>query len=110
MQRDQRHQAHTDDREAAEQAERIRADADRERTVILANAYRDAQRIRGDGDAQAAAIFAKAYGKDPEFYSFHRSLEAYRRSLGTGQDVLVLEPKVFGDARGFFIESLSVPH
>jgi len=78
--------------EGAEQAERIRADADRERTVILANAYRDAQRIRGDGDGQAAAIFAKAYGKDPEFYSFHRSLEAYRRSLGTGQDVLVLEP------------------
>lgn len=78
--------------EGAEQAERIRADADRERTVLLANAYRDAQRIRGDGDAQAAAIFARAYGKDPEFYSFHRSLEAYRRSLGTGQDVLVLEP------------------
>lgn len=78
--------------EGAEQAERIRADADRERTVLLANAYRDAQRIRGDGDAQAAAIFARAYGKDPEFYSFHRSLEAYRRSLGTGQDILVLEP------------------
>lgn len=78
--------------EGAEQAERIRADADREKTVLLANAYRDAQRIRGDGDGQAAAIFAKAYGKDPEFYAFHRSLEAYRRSLGTGQDVLVLEP------------------
>lgn len=78
--------------EGAEQAERIRADAERERTVILANAYRDAQRIRGDGDAQAAAIFARAYGKDPEFYAFHRSLEAYRRSLGTGLDVLVLEP------------------
>jgi len=78
--------------EGAEQAERIRADADRSKTVILANAYRDAQRIRGDGDAQAAAIFAKAYGRDPEFYSFHRSLEAYRRSLGTGQDLLVLEP------------------
>lgn len=78
--------------EGAEQGERIRADADREKTVLLANAYRDAQRIRGDGDGQAAAIFARAYGKDPEFYSFHRSLEAYRRSLGTGQDVLVLEP------------------
>jgi membrane protease subunit HflC len=78
--------------EGAEQAERIRAEVERERTVILANAYRDAQRIRGEGDAQASAIYARAYGADPEFYSFHRSLEAYRRSLGGGQDVLVLEP------------------
>ena len=78
--------------EGAEQGERIRADADREKTVILADAYRDAQRTRGEGDAVAAGIYAKAYGKDPEFYAFHRSLEAYRRSLGSGQDILVLEP------------------
>jgi len=78
--------------EGAEQAERIRADADRERTVILADAYREAEKVRGDGDAVAAAIYARAYGRDPEFYSFHRSLEAYRNSLGSGDDVLVLEP------------------
>ena len=78
--------------EGAEQGERIRADADREKTVLLADAYRDAQRTRGEGDAFAAGIYAKAYGKDPEFYAFHRSLEAYRRSLGSGQDILVLEP------------------
>ena len=78
--------------EGAEQGERIRADADREKTVLLADAYRDAQRTRGEGDALAASIYAKAFGKDPEFYAFHRSLEAYRRSLGSGQDILVLEP------------------
>lgn len=78
--------------EGAEQAERIRADVEREKEVILANAYRDAQRIRGDGDASAAAIYARTYGRDPEFYAFWRSLEAYRRALGTGQDILVLDP------------------
>jgi len=78
--------------EGAEQAEKIRAEVERERAVILANAYRDSQRIRGEGDATASAIYARAYGKDPEFYSFHRSLEAYRRALGSGNDVLVLEP------------------
>lgn len=78
--------------EGAEQSEEIRADADRQRTVLLAEANREAQRIRGDGDAQAAAIYGKAYGQDPEFYSFYRSLQAYRQSIGGQGDVLVLKP------------------
>ena len=78
--------------EGAESAERIRADADRQRTVLLAEAFRDAERIRGEGDAQAADIYAAAYRKDADFYSFYRSLEAYRKSIGGSQDVLVLEP------------------
>ncbi len=78
--------------EGAENAERIRAEADRERTVILAEAYRDAEMLRGEGDALAAAIYAKAYSEDPEFYSFSRSIEAYKRSLGNQGDLLVLGP------------------
>lgn len=90
--------------EGAEAAERIRATADRERTVILASAFRDAEEIRGEGDARAAEIYARAYNRDPDFYAFHRSLEAYSRSIG-GQDVLVLEPdseffEYFGNKRG----------
>ncbi|MDJ0929446.1 MAG: protease modulator HflC [Gammaproteobacteria bacterium] len=77
--------------EGAENAELIRAEADRERTVILAEAYRDAEKIRGEGDARAAAIYADAYDKDREFYSFYRSIQAYRSSLGQGQDLLVLD-------------------
>lgn len=76
----------------AEAAERIRADADRQRTVILAEAYRDAESIRGEGDAIAAETYAKAYNKDEEFYSFYRSLDAYKRVFSGGGDVLVLEP------------------
>jgi membrane protease subunit HflC len=76
----------------AEAAERIQADADRQRTVILAEAYRDAERARGEGDAQAAEIYAKAYSNDPDFYSFYRSLNAYRTGLGNPNDILVLEP------------------
>jgi membrane protease subunit HflC len=76
----------------AEAAERIRADADRQSTVILAEAYRDAERQRGEGDAQAADIYAQAYGKDRDFYSFHRSLNAYRQSFSGHNDILVLEP------------------
>ena len=76
----------------AEAAERIRADADRQRSVILAEAYRDAEKIRGEGDAAAASIYADAYTQDPEFYSFYRSIQAYRNSLGTESDVLVLGP------------------
>lgn len=76
--------------QGAENAERIRAEADRERTVILAEAYRDAEKIRGQGDASAADIYARAFGKNEEFYSFYRSIEAYRRSVGTGSDILVL--------------------
>jgi membrane protease subunit HflC len=78
--------------EGAENAEQIRAEADRDRTVILAEAYRDAEKLRGDGDASAAAIYADAYNKDAEFYSFYRSIEAYRNSIGTSNDVLVLGP------------------
>ncbi|HRF43904.1 MAG TPA: protease modulator HflC [Candidatus Competibacteraceae bacterium] len=76
----------------AEAAERIRADADRQSTVILAEAYRDAERQRGEGDAQAIDIYAQAYGKDQDFYRFHRSLSAYRQSFHNKDDVLVLQP------------------
>lgn len=75
-----------------EAADQIRANADRQRRVIIAEAERDAQRLRGEGDAEAAQISAAAYGRDPEFYGFHRSLEAYRRSFANGDDVLVLDP------------------
>jgi membrane protease subunit HflC len=78
--------------EGAENAERIRASADRERTVLLAEAYRDSEIIRGEGDANAAGIYAKAYSRDPEFYSFHRSIKAYKNSLGGAGDVLVIGP------------------
>ena len=74
-----------------EEAEKIRADADRQRTVILAEAYRDAEKIRGQGDAVAAETYANAYKKNPEFYRFYRSMAAYRRSIGTGNDILVLD-------------------
>ncbi|MGQ7816999.1 protease modulator HflC [Metapseudomonas furukawaii] len=76
----------------AELAEGIRADADRQRRVLLAEAYREAEETRGEGDAQAAAIYAKAYGQDEEFYSFHRSLQAYRESFSNKSDVMVLDP------------------
>ena len=78
--------------EGAEESERIRADADRQTTVILAEAYRDAERIRGEGDARAADIYAGAYNQDPDFYSFYRSMAAYREAIGREQDVLVLSP------------------
>ncbi len=76
-----------------EQAEVIGADADKQRAVLEANAYRDAERIRGDGDAKAAAIFAEAYSKDPEFYSFVRSLNAYRLSFSGKDDLMVVDPE-----------------
>ena len=78
--------------EGEEEAERIRANADRERTIILAEAYRDAERIRGEGDAVAAETYANAYSQNPEFYAFYRSMAAYRQSIGGQQDVLVLSP------------------
>ncbi|NOZ38432.1 MAG: protease modulator HflC [Gammaproteobacteria bacterium] len=89
----------------AEAAEKIRAGADRQRTVTLANAYKEAQDLRGSGDAEASEIYAKAYNKDPEFFSFYRSLNAYRSSMGRDGDVLVLEPdseffKYFKNAKG----------
>ncbi len=75
-----------------EQAEVIRADADRQRAVLEANAYRDAERLRGDGDANAAAIYAEAYNKDAEFYAFVRSLNAYSATFDGKDDLLVLDP------------------
>jgi membrane protease subunit HflC len=74
------------------EGEKIRADADRQREVTVANAYRDAQKIKGEGDAQAAAIYAEAFGRDPQFAQFYRSLEAYRSSFNKKSDVLVVDP------------------
>lgn len=87
------------------EGERLRADADRQYTVILAEAYRDAQKLRGEGDAKAAEIYAKAYGKNKEFYSLYRSLNAYKASFGSKNDILVLEPdadffKYFNSPKG----------
>ena len=76
----------------AADAEKIRADADRQREVLLAEAYRDAQRIKGDGDAQASAIYAQAFGANPEFYAFYRSLEAYKQSFRNRTDLLMVDP------------------
>ena len=73
-------------------AEQMRAEADRETVIILADAYRESQKIRGEGDARAANIYATAYNKDPEFYSFYRSIDAYRKSMGVEGDLLVLDP------------------
>lgn len=75
-----------------EEAEKIRAGADRQRTEILADAYRKSQAIRGEGDAQAAAIYAGAYNQDKEFFRFYRSLQAYKESFKDPEDVLILEP------------------
>jgi modulator of FtsH protease HflC len=76
----------------AAESEKIRADADRQRTVILAEAYRDAEIIRGDGDAKASQIYAQAFGQNPEFFKFYRSLEAYRTSFKNRSDMLVVDP------------------
>jgi len=78
--------------EGDENGEKLRAEADRERTELLAEAYRKAEIIRGEGDAKAAEIYAAAYSRNAEFYSFFRSLQAYRESLGTDSDVLVISP------------------
>ncbi|WP_020558590.1 protease modulator HflC [Thiofilum flexile] len=77
-----------------EEAEKIQAAADRESTIILAEAYRDAERIRGEGDAKSAEIYAKAYQADAAFYSFYRSLQAYRGSLGDNSSVMILDPSM----------------
>ena len=74
------------------EGEKIKADADRQRQVIVAEAYRDAQKTKGEGDAQASRIYAEAFNRNPEFYSFYRSLEAYRQSLRSKSDVLVVDP------------------
>jgi len=74
------------------EAERIRADADRQREIITAEAYRDAQRIKGEGDAKSSAIYAAAFSQNPEFYSFYRRMEAYSSSFRGKNDLLLLEP------------------
>ena len=74
------------------EAEKIRADADKQREIIVAEAYRDAQRIKGEGDAKAAATYAQAFGQNPEFYAFYRSLDAYRQSFKSKGDLMVIDP------------------
>ncbi len=76
----------------AAEGEKIRADADRQREVLLSEAYRDAEKIKGEGDARASAIYAQAFGQNPEFFTFYRSLEAYRESFRARNDVLVIDP------------------
>jgi membrane protease subunit HflC len=76
----------------AAEAEKIKADADRQKEVIIAEAYRDAQRVKGEGDAKASTIYAAAYGRNPEFYAFYRSMQAYRESFKSKSDVMVLDP------------------
>ncbi len=76
----------------AAEGEKIRADADRQREVTIANAYRDAQKIKGEGDAEAARIYAEAFGKDPQFAQFYRSLDAYKATFANKSDVMVLDP------------------
>lgn len=76
----------------AAEAEKIKADADKQKEVIVAEAYRDAQRMKGEGDAKASAVYAAAYGQNPEFYAFYRSMQAYRESFKSKSDVMVLDP------------------
>ena len=88
----------------AADAEKIRADADRQREVLLAEAYRDAQRVRGEGDAKAAAIYAAAFSQNPEFFSFYRSMEAYRNTFRGRNDMMLIEPN--SDFLRYFRDSL----
>ena len=78
--------------QGAADGEKIRADADRQREVIIAEAYRDAQKVKGEGDAKASALYAEAFGRDPQFAQFYRSLEAYRASFRERSDMMVLDP------------------
>jgi membrane protease subunit HflC len=78
--------------QGAAEGEKIRADADRQREVIIAEAYRDAQKIKGEGDAKSSALYAEAFGRDPQFAQFYRSLEAYRSTFRSKSDVMVLDP------------------
>jgi membrane protease subunit HflC len=73
------------------ESERIKADADRQRAVIEAEAFRDAEKIKGEGDATASEIYARSFGKNPEFYKFYRSLEAYRAAFKNHSDVMVID-------------------
>jgi len=89
------------------EAEKIRADADRQREVLLAEAYRDAQNVRGQGDARAASIYASAFNQNPEFYSFYRSMEAYRSTFRGRNDLMLLETN--SDFLRYFRDSLGKP-
>ncbi|HEV3010711.1 MAG TPA: protease modulator HflC [Burkholderiales bacterium] len=91
----------------AAEAEKIRADADRQREVLLAEAYRDAQNVRGQGDAKSAAIYAAAFNQNPEFYSFYRSMEAYRSTFRGRNDLMLLETN--SDFLRYFRDSLGKP-
>jgi membrane protease subunit HflC len=86
----------------AAEGEKIRADADRQREVIVAEAYRDSQKVKGDGDAKASALFADSFGKDPQFAKFYRSLEAYRSSFRSKNDLMIVDPssEFFAAMRG----------
>jgi modulator of FtsH protease HflC len=88
----------------AAEAEKIRADAERQREVILAEAYRDAQRVRGEGDGKSAGIYAAAFNQNPEFYSFYRSMEAYRSTFRGRNDLMLIEPN--SDFLRYFRDSL----
>ena len=92
MQTEREREARTERAQGAEASQRIRAEAERDRTVLLAEAQRQAQVLRGQGDAEATRIFAEAFNRDPQFYSFFRSLQAYRTSIGEGT-TLVLTPE-----------------
>jgi len=105
MQAERKRIANEQRSEGAAEAERIRADADKQREVILANAYRDAQRVKGEGDATAAATYAKAFSRNAEFYAFYRSMEAYRDTFRGNKDLLLIEPtseylRYFGNSAG----------
>jgi membrane protease subunit HflC len=76
----------------AAESEKIRADADRQREIVLAEAYRDAQKVKGEGDAKASQLYAGAFGQDPQFAQFYRSLEAYRATFRSRGDVMVVDP------------------
>jgi modulator of FtsH protease HflC len=105
MQAERKRIANEQRSEGAAEAERIRADADKQREVILANAYRDAQRVKGEGDAKAAATYAKAFSQNAEFYAFYRSMEAYRDTFQGNKDLMLIEPtsdylRYFGNSAG----------
>lgn len=91
--------------EGSEESERIRSNADRQRTIIIAEANRDALRIRGEGDAGAVKIYADAYSQDEDFYVFYRSMEAYRNSMGGGNDLMIISPE--SEFFEFFSENIS---
>ena len=91
----------------AAEAEKIRADADRQREIIVAEAYRDAQKVRGDGDAKSAAIYAAAFKQDPEFFAFYRSMDAYRNVFRGRNDLMLLESN--SDFLRYFRDSLGKP-